>query len=85
MAGITLNAIDWSYDFSQRPPPREWQRVAVLRRLLHDHDIGLRERGTAGCLVAGQQAAEGVSWGRHDVTVQALLERPPDCWRSGKP
>ena len=43
--------VDWPYDFPQRPPLQDHQRFAVLRRLLHDHDIGLRERFAGSVLL----------------------------------
>ncbi|MDP9259015.1 MAG: hypothetical protein M3Q31_21050, partial [Actinomycetota bacterium] len=43
--------VDWPYDFPQRPPLQDEQRFAVLRRLLHDHDIGLRERFAGSVLL----------------------------------
>jgi hypothetical protein len=43
--------VDWPYDFPQRPPQQDEQRFAVLRRLLHDHDIGLRERFAGSVLL----------------------------------
>jgi len=42
---------DWPYDFPQRPPLQDEQRFAVLRRLLDDHDIGLRERFAGSVLL----------------------------------
>ena len=43
--------VDWPYDFPQRPPLQDGRRFAVLRRLLHDHDIGLRERFAGSVLL----------------------------------
>jgi len=43
--------VDWPYDFPQRPPLHDEQRFADLRRLLHDHDIGLRERFAGSVLL----------------------------------
>jgi hypothetical protein len=43
--------VDWLYDFQQRPPLQDEQRFAALRRLLHDHDIGLRERFAGSLLL----------------------------------
>jgi len=43
--------VDWPYEFPQRPPVQDEQRFAVLRRLLHDHDIGLRERFAGSVLL----------------------------------
>jgi hypothetical protein len=41
----------WPYDFPQRPPLDDEQRFAVLRRLLHDDDIGPRERFAGSVLL----------------------------------
>jgi hypothetical protein len=43
--------VDWPYDFPQRPPLQDEQRLAVLRRLLHDHELGLRERFAGSVLL----------------------------------
>jgi hypothetical protein len=43
--------VDWPYDFPQRPPLQDEQRLAVLRRLLDHHDIGLRERFAGSVLL----------------------------------
>jgi hypothetical protein len=43
--------VDWPYDFPQQPALQDEQRFAVLRRLLDDHDIGLRERFAGSVLL----------------------------------
>ena len=41
--------VDWPYDFPQRPPLQDEQRLAVLRRLLHDHEPACASDSPAAC------------------------------------
>jgi hypothetical protein len=61
--------VDWPYDFAQRPPLQDEQRFAALRRLLHDHDIGLRERFAGSVLLLYAQPLTRIAQlGTGDIT-----------------
>ena len=80
--------VDWPYDFPQRPPLQDEQRFAVLRRLLHDHDIGLRERFAGSVLLLYAQPLTRIAQlrtsdittadsGETAITVARGADRPP--------
>jgi hypothetical protein len=57
------------YDLAQRPPLQDEQRFAALRRLLHDHDIGLRERFAGSVLLLYAQPLTRIAQlGTGDIT-----------------
>jgi hypothetical protein len=67
--------VDWPYDFRQRPPLQDEQRFAVLRRLLHDHDIGLRERFAGSVLLLYAQPLTRIAQLRtSDITTADIGE-----------
>jgi hypothetical protein len=67
--------VDWPYDFPQRAPLQDERRFAMLRRLLHDREISLRERFVGSVLLLyGQPLTRIAQLRTSDITTTASDE-----------
>jgi hypothetical protein len=67
--------VDWLYDFAEEPALEDGQRLTLLRRLLHDRDIGARERFVGSVLLLYAQPLTRIAQLRtEDITLTDRAE-----------